>query len=194
MLSPYTVLELTDDRGELASMVLGDLGADAIKVEPAEGSRSRQRGPFLEDAAEPERSLHFFAFNRNKSGITLDLTSEAGDHAFLRLVERADFLTESARPGEMAELGLGFGALRQVNPRLISSRHRVVDVLIDPDGTRSERWHRFRFYSLTELSRMLLEAGLELRRTSGGRDGSTYGPSRPRMVVLARKPADDAQA
>jgi crotonobetainyl-CoA:carnitine CoA-transferase CaiB-like acyl-CoA transferase len=119
MLSPYTVLDLTDDRGELAAMVLGDLGADVIKVEPPQGSASRRMGPFLDGAPEPERSLRFFAFNRNKRGITLALTTEAGRSALLRLVEKADFLIESARPGEMDELGLGFEALRQVNPRLI---------------------------------------------------------------------------
>jgi crotonobetainyl-CoA:carnitine CoA-transferase CaiB-like acyl-CoA transferase len=119
MLRPYTVLDLADDRGELAARVLGDLGADVIKVEPPEGSSSRGMGPFLEDAPAPERSLHFFAFNRNKRGITLDLTREAGRSVLLRLVEKADFVIESARPGEMDELGLGFDALRQVNPRLV---------------------------------------------------------------------------
>lgn len=119
MLSPYTVLDLTDDRGELASMILGDLGANVIRVEPPQGSSSRRMGPFLEDAPIPERSLHFFAFNRNKRGITLDLTTEAGRSVLCRLVEKADFLFESARPGEMNERGLGFDALRQVNPRLV---------------------------------------------------------------------------
>ncbi len=119
MLSPYTVLDLTDQRGELASMILGDLGADVIKVEPAEGSASRRVGPFLEDAPESERSLNFFAFNRNKRGITLDLDSGAGRRALLRLVENADFLIESAKPGEMAALGLGFDDLCQANSRLV---------------------------------------------------------------------------
>ncbi len=73
MLRPYTVLDLTDDRGELAGMILGDLGADVIKIEPPGGSPSRRLPPFLEDAPEPERSLWYFAFNRNKRGVTLDL-------------------------------------------------------------------------------------------------------------------------
>ncbi|MCH8920243.1 MAG: CoA transferase [Chloroflexi bacterium] len=119
MLSPYTVLDLTDDRGELAGMMLGDLGAEVIKIEPPRGSSSRGMGPFLEDGPEPERSLRFFAFNRNKRGITLDLTTEAGRAALLRLAEGADFLIESARPGAMAALGLSFESLREVNPRLI---------------------------------------------------------------------------
>ncbi|PKB83277.1 MAG: hypothetical protein BZY88_02170 [SAR202 cluster bacterium Io17-Chloro-G9] len=119
MLSPYTVLDLTDDKGELAGMVLGDLGADVIKVEPPRGSSSRRMGPFLEDAQEPERSLQFLAFNRNKRGITLDLSAEAGRSALLRLAEGANFLLESARPGEMHRLGLGFDAMRNANPRIV---------------------------------------------------------------------------
>ncbi len=119
MLSPYTVLDLTDHRGELAGMVLGDLGADVIKVEPPQGSSSRRMEPFLDGAPESEHSLQFFAFNRNKRGITLDLTTEAGRSAFKRLVEKADFLIESAAPGEMSRIGLGFDDLSLVNPRLV---------------------------------------------------------------------------
>ncbi len=119
MLSPYTVLDLTDEKGELASMVLGDLGADVIKVEPPSGSPSRAMGPFLDDAPEMERSLQYFAFNRNKRGISLDLEAEAGRKTLFSLVERADFIIESARPGEMAGKGLGFEAIRQANPRIV---------------------------------------------------------------------------
>jgi crotonobetainyl-CoA:carnitine CoA-transferase CaiB-like acyl-CoA transferase len=119
MLSSYRVLDLTDHRGELASMTLGDLGADVIKIEPPEGSSSRRFPPFLEDAPEGERSLTYFAFNRNKRGITLDLSSDAGKAELLRLVEGTDFLFESAAPGAMAAKGLGFDELSRVNPRLI---------------------------------------------------------------------------
>jgi len=119
MLSPYTVLDLSDEKGELASMVLGDLGADVIKVEPPGGSSSRSMGPFLDGAPEAERSLQYFAFNRNKRGICLDYETDAGQSAFLSLVEKADFVIESARPGEMAGKGLGFEAMRQANPRIV---------------------------------------------------------------------------
>ena len=119
MLSPYTVLDLTDHRGELTAMMLGDMGADVIKVEPPDGSPSRRLAPFLEDAPKPEQSLNFFSYNRNKRGITLDLQAEPGRRALLTLVEKADFFIESAEPGEMASLGLGFDELRQRNPRLV---------------------------------------------------------------------------
>ena len=119
MLSPYTVLDLTDDRGELASMVLGDLRADVIKVEPPEGSSSRRTGPFLIDAPDPERSLRYFAFNRNKRSVTLDLSVAEGRQALIVLAAKADFIIESAQPGEMDQLGLGFDRLRQANPRIV---------------------------------------------------------------------------
>ena len=119
MLSPYTVLDLTDEKGELASMVLGDLGADVIKVEPPSGSPSRAMGPFLDDAPEMERSLQYFAFNRNKRGISLDLEAEAGRKTLFSLVGKADFIVESARPGEMAGRGLGLEAMRQANSRIV---------------------------------------------------------------------------
>ena len=108
MLSPYTVLDLTDDKGEFASMLLGDLGANVIKVEPPEGSHSRTMEPFLDGALDPERSLRYFAFNRNKRGVTLDLNQEAGRNALKSLAEKADFIIESAPPGEMDHLGVGF--------------------------------------------------------------------------------------
>ena len=119
MLSPYTVLDLTDHRGELTAMMLGDMGADVIKVEPPDGSPSRRLPPFLENAPKPEQSLNFFSYNRNKRGITLDLQAEPGRRALLTLVDKADFLIESAEPGEMASLGLGFDELRKRNPRLV---------------------------------------------------------------------------
>ena len=119
MLSPYTVLDLTDHRGELTAMMLGDMGADVIKIEPPQGSSSRQMSPYLESAPETEQSLQFFSYNRNKRGITLDLQSEPGRQALMSLVGKADFLIESSEPGEMASLGLGFDEMRKLNPRLV---------------------------------------------------------------------------
>lgn len=123
MLSPYTVLDLTDDRGELAGMMMGDMGADVIKVEPPEGSTSRHMGPFIDELANgdqaSEASLHYYAFNRNKRGITLDLKAGAGRQVLLKLAETADFVIESAAPGRMDRLGLGFDSLKAVNPRII---------------------------------------------------------------------------
>lgn len=71
---------------------------------------------------------------------------------------------------------------------LATSRNRVTEMVIDPEGRRKERWHRFRFYSLTELSRMLGDAGLAVAQVWGAVDGSPYGLATPRLILLARKP------
>ena len=119
MLSPYTVLDLTGGRGDLASMLMGDMGAIVIKVEPPGGAAGRHEPPFIDGAPEPERSLPFFAFNRNKQGITLDLEVEAGRNALKGLVTTADFLFESGQPATLDSLGLGFDALKEINPKII---------------------------------------------------------------------------
>ncbi|MBI3040846.1 MAG: CoA transferase, partial [Chloroflexi bacterium] len=71
MLSPYRVLDLTDEKGFLCGKLLGDLGADVIKVERPGGDPARKIGPFYHDEADPEKSLFWFAFNTSKRGITL---------------------------------------------------------------------------------------------------------------------------
>ena len=66
MLSPYRVLDLTTERGLLCGQMLADLGADVIKVEPPGGSPVRNIGPFYKDVPHPNRSLYWWAYNRNK--------------------------------------------------------------------------------------------------------------------------------
>lgn len=119
MLSPYRVLDLTDDLGFLTGKILGDLGADVIKVEPPGGDPARWVGPFLGDRPDPEASLYWFAYNANKRGITLDLRQARGVELFLRLVETADFVLESFPPGTLHGLGLDYPVLSRVQPRLI---------------------------------------------------------------------------
>src|SRR3972149_8891741 len=103
MLSPYRVLDLTNERGLICGQILGDLGADVIKVEPPGGSPARRLGPFYDDDPHPDRSLYWWAFNRNKRSITLDIDTAAGQAILRRLVETAHFLVESHNPGYMSE-------------------------------------------------------------------------------------------
>ncbi|HLI79177.1 MAG TPA: CoA transferase [Candidatus Binataceae bacterium] len=119
MLSPYKVLDLSDERGQLCGQILGDLGADVVLVEPPEGSRSRHTGPFYRDQPHRDRSLGFWAFNRNKRSITLDLDREADRDKLRKLAAGADFLIESVTPGDLAKRGLGYADLSALNPRLI---------------------------------------------------------------------------
>jgi len=119
MLSPYRVLDLTTERGLLCGQMLGDMGADVIKVEPVVGSSARQIGPFYKDQPHPNRSLYWWAYNRNKRSITLDIERDEGRALLRRLVERADFLIESHNPGYLAERNLGFSDLAKINRALI---------------------------------------------------------------------------
>jgi crotonobetainyl-CoA:carnitine CoA-transferase CaiB-like acyl-CoA transferase len=119
MLSPYRVLDLTTERGLLCGQMLGDMGADVVKIEPPGGSTARAIGPFYNDAPHPDRSLYWWAYNRNKRAITLDIERDAGRELLLRLVEQADFFIESDNPGHMARHHLGFDDLAKINPALI---------------------------------------------------------------------------
>lgn len=102
--------------GPYCTMLLGDLGADVIKVEmPGRGDDSRHWGPpFVDDTA-----AYFLAVNRNKRSITLDLRSPHGRLAAERLVASSDVLVENWRPGTAGRLGLGADDLRRRHPRLV---------------------------------------------------------------------------
>ncbi len=120
MLSPYRVLDLTDEKGLLCAKILGDLGADVIKVERPGGDAARSIGPFYHDEPDPEKSLLWFALNTSKRGITLDITTADGQEIFKRLVKTADFVIESFAPGYMDKLGLGHSALQKIKPGIIT--------------------------------------------------------------------------
>jgi benzylsuccinate CoA-transferase BbsE subunit len=119
MLSPYRVLDLTNERGWFCGKLLGDLGADVIKIEKPGGDPARGIGPFYHDVPDPEQSLYWMAFNINKRGITLDIETTDGQKIFTSLVRTADFILESFDPGYMDELGLGYSVLSDINPGII---------------------------------------------------------------------------
>jgi crotonobetainyl-CoA:carnitine CoA-transferase CaiB-like acyl-CoA transferase len=119
MLNGCRVLDLTTDRGLMCGQMLGDLGADVIKVEPPGGSQVRAMKPFFADEPGPERSVYWWAYNRNKRGITLNLENAAGRDLFRQLVKSADILLESDNPGQLAEMGLGYNDLSAINPALV---------------------------------------------------------------------------
>src|SRR3954449_2422396 len=94
---------------------LADLGADVIKVEPPQGDYGRRMTwPIVEGV-----SLLFLHISRGKKSIVLDLRTEAGRDTFLELVRDADAVVEAMRPGGLERRGLGFEALRKVNPRVV---------------------------------------------------------------------------
>ncbi|MDE3090723.1 MAG: CoA transferase, partial [Chloroflexota bacterium] len=119
LLSPYRVLDLTGEHGWLCGRILGDLGADVVKVEPPGGDPARHKGPFYRNVQDPEKSLGWFAHNANKRGITLDLESRPGQDLFRRLAHAADFIVESFAPGYLDTRGIGYRQLREINSSLV---------------------------------------------------------------------------
>ena len=119
MLSPYRVLDLSDERGLLAGQILADLGADVILVEPPGGSPARGIAPFAGDQPGADRSLFWWAYARNRRGVTCDIDTPAGQELIRRLAATADFVIESDTPGTMAARGLGYDDLRAINDQLI---------------------------------------------------------------------------
>jgi crotonobetainyl-CoA:carnitine CoA-transferase CaiB-like acyl-CoA transferase len=115
----YRVLDLADEKGSYCGKLLGDLGADVIKVEPPGGDKVRFRGPFHKNDVHHEKSLSFLYFNTSKGSVTLNIEDNTGQAIFKRLVESADVVVESSPVGYLAGLGLGYPALRKINPRLV---------------------------------------------------------------------------
>ncbi|MFH1928009.1 MAG: CoA transferase [Chloroflexota bacterium] len=98
------------------TMILGDLGADIIKVErPGRGDDTRAWDP----PSIGGESAYFLCVNRNKRSITVDLKSEGGKEIIRRLAKHCDVLMENFRPGVLDSLGLGYEVMREVNPRLV---------------------------------------------------------------------------
>ena len=105
--------------GPFCTMLLADLGADVVKVEPPSGDMSRFSGLFTPEDTERAYSGNFASINRNKRSAVLDFKTDFGRSALLRLVERADVFVENSRAGVMDALGLGYEVMRDRNPRLV---------------------------------------------------------------------------
>lgn len=118
-LSGLKVLDLSRFiAGPHCSMLLGDLGADVVKVERTRGGDdTRALGPYIEG-----ESIYFMMFNRNKRSLTLNFRNPEAQDLLRRLVREADVLVENFRPGTMEQMGCGWETLHEINPRLIMAR------------------------------------------------------------------------
>jgi crotonobetainyl-CoA:carnitine CoA-transferase CaiB-like acyl-CoA transferase len=133
-LDGFKVLDLTDEKGYLCGRILGDFGADVIKIEPPGGDPARWTGPFYHNEVHPEKSLYWFFANANKRGITLDLKTSNGRDLFTQLVRGSDLVIESYPPGYMAELGLDYSFLAGI-------RQDIILTSISPFGQDSPDRH-----------------------------------------------------
>ena len=118
-LSGYRILDLTEGGCLVAGKLMGDLGAEVIKVEMPWGAPSRNIGPFYKDIPHPEKSLFWMAYCSNKKSITLDLATADGQEVFKKLVRVSDLVIESFPPGYLEGLGLGYDILSEINPGII---------------------------------------------------------------------------
>ena len=115
-LDDITVLDLSHAlAGPFASTMLGDMGADIIKIEPPTGDISRAWGPPFY-GSEPS---YFVSLHRNKRSVVIDFKHAEGKELFFRLLEKADVVLENYRVGVIDKLGLGYEAARARNPRII---------------------------------------------------------------------------
>jgi crotonobetainyl-CoA:carnitine CoA-transferase CaiB-like acyl-CoA transferase len=115
-LAGLRVVDLADEKGELCGRLLADLGADVIRLEPPRGGLSRALPPFTPGGG---ASLHFAVRNAGKRGALADLETATGRARLLGLLEQADVLVESTRPGALERLGLGAERLLARQPGLV---------------------------------------------------------------------------
>jgi crotonobetainyl-CoA:carnitine CoA-transferase CaiB-like acyl-CoA transferase len=116
------VVEIGNEQGEYCGLTLAGLGADVVKIEPPEGNSTRSIGPFAHDDPGPERSLFFWAYNRGKRSVVLDLTAPAGRAALDRLLTSADVLLDSTPRDYLPSVGLGADQIEADHPHLITAR------------------------------------------------------------------------
>ena len=123
-LAGITVIDLTRIlAGPFCTQLLGDLGANVIKIErPGSGDDTRRFGPpYLHDeaGAKTGESAYFMSCNRNKRSVAIDISSSEGQALLRSLIERADVLVENFKVGNLARYGLGYDDLKSINPSLI---------------------------------------------------------------------------
>jgi glutaryl-CoA transferase len=171
--------------GPYCTMLLADLGADVIKVEPPEGDGTRAWGPPFAGAPQPEaayeaddpraapgyagESAYYLAINRNKRGLRLDLKSAAGRGVLARLLTRSDVLVENQRVGGLARLGFPDDELERLNPRLV---HLAISGY-GPDGPLADR-PGYDF---------IIQAAAGLMSITGASDADGGGPTKVGVAV-----------
>lgn len=118
-LAGYRVLDLSDEKGQLCARLLGELGADVIKIEPRDGDPTRQNGPFFRGEASENTSLYWWTMNGGKRSITCELRLEPGRELVRQLVQKSDMLIETWEPGRSKEWRLDYETLGAINPGII---------------------------------------------------------------------------
>jgi crotonobetainyl-CoA:carnitine CoA-transferase CaiB-like acyl-CoA transferase len=143
-LAGIRVIEIGDEQGEYCGLVLAGLGAEVIRIEPPGGANTRAYGPFYKDEESPDRSLYFWANNRGKRSIILDLDEPGDRRRVEQLAAASDVVLDSMPGGYLDERGLGKDALRALNPDLVFAR-------ISPFGDKGP-WKDWKATDLVHLA------------------------------------------
>ncbi|MBR0641395.1 CoA transferase [Roseomonas hellenica] len=122
MLDGLRVIEVADERAEYVGLVLSGLGAEVVKLEPPDGAPTRRIGPFLEDRQGPERSLHFWTYNRGKRSVLMDLNAASGAADLRRLLGSADILLDGSGGAVATALGIESERIAALFPGLVVAR------------------------------------------------------------------------
>ncbi|MBC7761157.1 MAG: CoA transferase [Candidatus Saccharibacteria bacterium] len=144
ILEGVRVIEFTDVTAEYVGLELAGLGAEVIKIEPGSGALSRAIGPFVGDTPDPERSLHFWHYNRGKKSVVIDVTTDQGRAELLRLIGTADIFLQSVSPDHPDPIGLSQLEIRDRFPSLVHAR-------MTPFGDDGP-WSRFAGSDLVHLA------------------------------------------
>lgn len=113
------VLDLTSRMGGYCGLLLANLGAEVVLIEPPGGDPMRQQGPFKNDVPHDDGSLSFASYHTNKQGIVLDLDNDADRQTLHDLARNSDVLIEDKPVGFLDKIGLGYATLKSVNPALV---------------------------------------------------------------------------
>src|SRR5688572_27450349 len=118
-LTGLRILDFTSRMGGYCGLLLANLGAEVILIEPPGGDAARREEPFKDDIPNPDGSLSFAAYQTNKRGIVLDLESNPDRETLRDLIRHADVLIEDRPAGFWQRLGLGYQDLQTINPALV---------------------------------------------------------------------------
>ncbi len=155
--------------GPHATMLLGDMGADVIKVEHPDGDDARHWGPPWVGKRDERTSAYYVASNRNKRSLALDLRSDDGRAAAVDLARRADIMVQNFRPGGAEKLGLGYPDMSAANPGLVYCSISGFGAAAGPDAIGND---------------FLLQAVGGVLSLTGDRDGSPAKVGFPVVDVL----------
>lgn len=160
LLRGIRVLEIADEKAAYCGNLLAAQGADVIKVEPPWGDASRHYGPFVHDRPDPERSLHFWHYNVNKRGVTLDLRMPEGANLFRQLATRADMVVDATPIDFLRQYGLHYDVLGKRHPGLLM-------VSVTPFGQDGP----YRNYKTSDLVHLALGGIMAICGYDPGADG-----------------------